>query len=180
MRKFRAFFKVRWKFVSSCGKRSESKLRFRFFVQKAIYSYFLFLIPLPFSASISISISFSVSVSASASVARARSALNRTHRPILSRRSASLSFAAALTILPTIRQSQIVHVAPAPAPPPVRTRRRESARFDIIFEENAEKTQKTEKYCEKSRKYGNLRGEYTTRKNLKNVKVAARKISRGV
>jgi hypothetical protein len=46
-------------------------LRFRFFVQKAIYSCFLFLIPLPIPipTSISISISFSASRSASVSVA---------------------------------------------------------------------------------------------------------------
>lgn len=58
--------------------------------------------------------------------------------------------------------------------------KRNNTKSDIIFEENAEKKRKTEKYCENARKYGNVRGEYMPPENLKNVKVAARKIGRGV
>lgn len=106
----------------------------------------------------------------------------RLRRSTLSRRAASLSFAAAMTILPTFRRSRIVHTAPAPIPPS-----RANATQNGITQNQILFLRITQKKREKRRNIAKMQenteicaGSICPRKNLKNVKVAARKISRGV
>lgn len=54
--------------------------------------------------------------------------------------------------------------------PRQRNAKRNNTKSDIIFENNAEKTRKTEEYCENARKYGNLRGEYMPPEKFENHK----------
>jgi hypothetical protein len=85
-----------------------------------------------------------------------------------------LSFAADLTILPTFRRSRIVHAAPAAHADSLRQTyaKRNNTKSDIIFENIAEKTRKTEEYCENARKYENAPGSICPPEKLKIVKVA--------
>lgn len=174
MRNSRSFFKPVRKFVSSCDKRSKTYLHFRFFVRKAIYSYFLFLIPFPFPTSTTHSNSYSVSYSATASVARSRSAPASAPSPnlitprrifIIRRR---FDDVANVPAIPDSSRRARVNAAS----PHQRNAKWNNTKSDVIFENIAEKTRKTEKYCENARKYENAPGSIRPRKKLKIVKVA--------
>lgn len=128
-------------FVLSCGKRfipiSNSLFQFQFQFQLRFPFPFHFPLPVPLPPSSPVPVPLRL----------------RLRRPTLSRRSVSLSFAAALMILPTIRRSRIVHTAPA-LMPPARARPTQNGiiRNQILFLRTTQKNAKNGEIMRKCKK----------------------------